>query len=59
MSMLLFALVLNPLTCLLVPHLRGISIGHRTKKTAVMAYVDDVVIFVTSPADFQIIFASD
>jgi hypothetical protein len=52
MRMLLFAVVLNPLICLLVPHLRGVRIGHRKKKTAAMAYADDVMIFVTSSADF-------
>jgi hypothetical protein len=33
----------------------GIRIGHRTKKTAVVAYADDVTIFVNTPADIYII----
>jgi len=49
--MILFVLVLNPLIYLLERHLRGIRIVHRTKKTTVVAYIDDVAIFVTSSAD--------
>jgi hypothetical protein len=44
MSILLFALVLNPLLYLLEQNLTGISFGHRTTKTAVVAYADDVTI---------------
>ena len=51
MSMLLFALVLNPLICLLKPHRRGVIIGHWTKKTSVMAYSADIIIFVMSHAE--------
>jgi len=50
--MLLFATVLDPLICLLERHLTSIRIGHLTKKTAVMAYADDVKIIVISPSDF-------
>ena len=39
-SMLLFALVLNLLICLLERNLIGIRIGHRTTKTAAVAYGD-------------------
>ena len=35
-------------------HLTGIRIGPRTTKIAVMAYADDVTIFVMAPADIQI-----
>jgi hypothetical protein len=53
--MLLFALILNPLLCLLERNLTGIRIGHRTQDTAVVAYADDVTIFVTAPQDINII----
>jgi hypothetical protein len=55
MSMLLFALILNPLLCLLERNLTGIRIGHRTHKTVVVAYADDVTIFVTATQDINII----
>jgi len=53
--MLLFATVLDPLICLLERHLSSIRIGHLTKETAVLAYADDVKIFVMSPANIKII----
>jgi len=46
---------LNPLLCLVERHLLGIRIGHRTKKAAMMAYADDVTIFMTSQTDIPII----
>jgi hypothetical protein len=49
--MLLFALCLNPLLRILLV----IRIGRRTHKTAVVAYVDDVTLFVTAPEDIPII----
>ena len=55
MSMLLFALVLNQLLYLLERNLTGIRNGHRTSKIAVVAYADDVTIFVTAPEDIQAI----
>jgi hypothetical protein len=36
--------------------LTGIQIGHRARRTAVVAYADDVTIFVTSPTDFKTIY---
>ena len=33
----------------------GIRIGHCTTKTAVVAYADDVTIFVTAPEDIQVV----
>ena len=54
-NMLLFALVLNPLICLLERHLKGNKTVHRTTKTAVVAEGNDVTTFVTAPADIQII----
>lgn len=55
MSMLLFALVLNTLICLLERHFWGVRIVYRTKKTTVVAYADNVTIFVRSPADIFVI----
>ena len=55
MSMLLFALVLNPLICLSKRQHTGIRTGLRTTKTAVVTYADDFTIFVKAPADIQII----
>jgi hypothetical protein len=49
MSMLLFALCLNPLLTLLDQRLTVIRIG-RTR-TAVVTYADDITLFVTTPAD--------
>jgi sRNA-binding carbon storage regulator CsrA len=54
MSRLLSALILNPLLCLLERNLTGIRIGNRIQKTAVVAYADDVTIFVTAPQDINI-----
>lgn len=51
----LFALCLNPLLFTLVDKLPGIRIGRRGDKTAVVAYADDVTIFLTSPVDIPII----
>ena len=51
MNIMLFALVLNRLMCVLERHFRSIRIGHRREETAVFAYVDDVMIFVTTPTD--------
>jgi len=47
----LFAVCLNPLLCTLENNLTGIQIGRRRIKTTVVAYADDVTIFVTSPTD--------
>ena len=47
----LFAMCLNPLLCTLQNNLAGIQIGRRRTKTTVVAYVDNVTIFVTSPID--------
>jgi hypothetical protein len=49
--MLLFALCFNPLIRTLEQNLTGIYIGSRCTKATVVAYADDVTVFVTSPAD--------
>ena len=54
-NIILFSLVLNPLMCMLELHFRSIRIGHRKKEIAVVAYADDVTIFVTAPTDISII----
>ena len=45
---------LNPLPCTLENNLAGIKIGRRRIKTTVLAYADDVTIFVTSPTDIPV-----
>jgi len=55
MSMLLYALCLNPLLCTLENKLTGLRIQQRDPKTAVLAYADDVTIFVTKNNDIQVL----
>jgi len=54
-SMLLFAVVLNPLIHTLERRLTGSKIVQLTTKTAVVAYANNFTTFVTAPADIQII----
>jgi hypothetical protein len=49
--MILFAMCLNPLLCTLENSLHGIRIGRHRVTTSVLAYADDVTIFVTEPPD--------
>ena len=49
----LIAICFNPLLCILEGRFPGIQIGRRSKKTSVVAYADDVTIFVTSSVDIQ------
>ena len=49
----LFAPCLNPLIQTLERELKGIQIGQGHAKTTVIAYADDVTIFLTSPADVR------
>jgi len=55
MSMALYALWVHPFLRLLGLKLPGIRIGRHTRPTSVVAYADDVKIFVTSAADVAII----
>jgi hypothetical protein len=55
MSVVLYALCFHPFLRLLDLKLPGIRIGRRTRPTSLVAYADDVTIFVTSAADFAII----
>ena len=52
-SMLLYAMCLNPLIQSLEKDLSGIKIGRRQVRTTVVAYADDVAIFLSSVADIQ------
>ena len=54
MSVLLFALCVDPLLRVLDQKLSGIRIGKRARKIAVVAYADDVTIFVTTPTDIPV-----
>jgi hypothetical protein len=53
LRMLLYALCLHPLLHMLENKLPDIQMGHRARRTAVVAYADDLMIFVTSPTDFK------
>jgi len=54
MSVALYALCLHLFLLFLDLKLPGIRIGGRRRHTSVVAYADDVTIFVTSAADFTI-----
>jgi hypothetical protein len=53
--MALFALYINPLLQYLDTHLDGIRFGRTGNRVAVVAFADDVTIFVTQRDDFRII----
>jgi hypothetical protein len=53
--MLLYALCLNPLLCTLENKLTGLRIKQRDSKTAVVAYANDVTIFVTKHNDIKVL----
>ena len=55
MRMLQYALCLHPLLQMLEQRLPGIKIGRRARPTSVVAYADDIRIFVTSTDHFPII----
>jgi hypothetical protein len=55
MSMILFALCVDPFLRILEQKLPGIHIGKWANKTVVVASADDVTIFVTSPTDLRVI----
>jgi hypothetical protein len=55
LSMATFALCVNPLLQYLDTHLQGIRLGRNGCRTAIVAYVDDVTIFVTKHDDFRIV----
>jgi hypothetical protein len=45
----LFAMCIDPLLCAVDDTLNGIRIGRNGNRSAVIAYVDDVTILITSP----------
>jgi len=53
LSMLLFVMCLNSLIQSLDKNLSGVKIGRQRAPTSVVAYADDVTIFLTSVADIQ------
>ena len=53
--MALFVLCVNPLLCYLDTHLKGVRLGRAGHRTSVVAYADDVTIFVTQREDFRVI----
>jgi len=53
--MILFTICLNPLLCILEDKLTGIRVAPSGPTAKVVAYADDVTIFITSPADIPII----
>ena len=55
MNMARYHLCLHPFLRLLELKLSGIRVGRNSRPTSVVAYADDVNIFVTSAADFTII----
>jgi hypothetical protein len=55
MSMALYNLCLHPLLKCLEQKLTGIRIGRQARPTAVVAYADDVTIFILSVTEFPII----
>jgi len=55
MSVAFYALCLYPFLRLLERNLPGIRVGRRSRPTSVVAYADNVTIFVTSAADFTFI----
>jgi len=55
LSMTLFTLCINPLIYLLEQELQGIRVNWRQRKTAVVAYADDVTILVTTPEEIAAI----
>jgi hypothetical protein len=55
MSMVLYALCLQPFLNFLNRKMAGINIGNKMSSTAVVAYADDVTIFVTDAAELTIV----
>ena len=55
LSMALFALCINPLLHYHDTHLDGIQFGRTGNRVAVVAYADDVTIFVSQREDFRIV----
>jgi len=55
LSMALYALCLQPLLCALDHNIQGLRGGRRKRCRPVLAYADDVTVFVTHPTEFATI----
>jgi len=55
LSMVLYALCLHPFLCALSENLEGIQFGLGRRCTPVVAYADDITVFVTNRAEFKFI----
>jgi exonuclease III len=55
LSMALYTLCLQPFLNLLEQRLSGVHIGRRNRPVSVVAYADDVTIFITSISEFQVV----
>ena len=55
LSITLFTLCLNPLIYRLQQQLRSIRVNRRQRKTAVVAYADDVTVLLTAPEEITVI----
>jgi hypothetical protein len=55
MNILIFAMILNPLPCLVERKLTGIRLDSNTQQGPGLAYVDDITIFVTVPKYLNVI----
>ena len=55
MSMVLFALCINPLIRVLKQNLSGVRLGQSGRRMVVVDYADDVIIFVKKPTEFWVI----
>jgi len=53
MSMMLYAMCVDPLLRILEQKLTGIRIGKRDPKTVAVAKADDITIFVTTPQTYR------
>jgi len=53
--MLLFTMCLNPLLCMIDENLAAAHSGSHNKRTAVIAFADDVTIILRSPKDIPIV----
>ena len=54
MNMVLFALCINTFIRVLERNLSGVSLGWIGRRMVVVAYADDVIIFVTKPTEFSV-----
>jgi hypothetical protein len=53
LSVVLYTLCIHPLLSMLNDSLRGIGTGRHSKGTKVLAYADDVTVFITNQTEFE------